>query len=193
MGESYKKQIRVALLIIALLFVTFIVLAYCYFQFFQTKKMKKKEDFIVKFKTSDVLTIENKLPVTDVVGKSFDGTSTEEGIQGYVEFSVENPNKEKNEYAILLTKQSLDEEILDRYINFYLTDEKDIPFKGFDKNHIPSYSDLYSFSSRPGSRVLYKGIIEGNTTLQFKLRVWLDDAYVLSSDKEYFCVDIDVQ
>lgn len=193
MSESYKKQLGVALLVVGLLFVSFIMLAFCYFHFFPFQTEKKVRDFVLNFKTSDILTIENKLPVTDSVGKAFDGTGTEEGIQGYVEFSLKNNSKNRSKYVILLTKQKKEKEISSKYVKFYLTDEKDVPFKPFDKSIIPSYSDFYSFSNRPGSRVLYKGVIDGKTTLNFKLRVWLSDTYVFSEDKEYFSIDVDVQ
>ena len=116
-----------------------------------------------------------------------------EPIQGYVEFSVQNINKEEKEYVILLTKQVKEEEMLGDYVKFYLTNEEDLPFEGFDGNVVPCYSDLLPYSKRPASRVLYTGKIDGKSELKFKLRVWLDDSYVILNHKEYFSVDIDVQ
>ena len=147
----------------------------------------------MKFKNSDILTIENKLPVSTTIGKELNGNGTADGIHGYIEFSIENKSNEKKKYVILLTKQFMEKEIASSYVKFYLTDEKDTPFKGFEQNIVPSYYDLLSFSDRPGSRVLYTGLIEGNDVLNFKLRMWLDDSYALSSQKEYFSVDLDVQ
>lgn len=193
MGESYKEQLKISFLIVGLFFVVFLVLAFCYRDFFGKKKKVETEDFVVKFKSSDVLTIENKLPVADAIGKTFNGTGTAEGIQGYVEFSVQNINKEEKEYVILLTKQVKEEEMLGDYVKFYLTNEEDLPFEGFDGNVVPCYSNFLAYSKRPASRVLYTGKIDGKSELKFKLRVWLDDSYVISNHKEYFSIDIDVQ
>lgn len=193
MGESYKKQLKVAFMIVCLLFIVFSLLAFCYRDSFFKKANVKTEDFVVKFKSSDILTIENKLPVADTVGKSFNGMGTAEGIQGYVEFSIQNVNNEVKDYVILLTRQLKEEELHEKYVKFYLTNEADLPIDGFDENVVPCYSDFLPYSKRPASRVLYTGRINGNSELKFKLRIWLADNYVISNHKEYFSVDVDVQ
>ena len=147
-----------------------------------------------EFKTNNIVTLSNKLPMSDTIAKNYSGTGVEEGIIEYKEFTITNPNDKKIEYEIRLTKISSDiKDIRSNYIKLYLTDENNKPIKGFDKNKVVSYYDLYSFENKPGSKILYSGSLVSGETKKFILRSWVADTYVLSNEKEGFSFDIDVK
>lgn len=154
----------------------------------------KNQKLDVVFDNSDILFIENKLPISNSIAKNYEGYGMEENIEGYSKFSVTNPLDRKITYEIYLTEQNTDmKSIKTNYINFYLTDDKNNPYSGFDKNKMVSFYDLYPLKDKPGSKLLYRSTLMGHKTAKFKLRMWLADSYGLTQNKESFSVDIDVR
>jgi len=148
----------------------------------------------VRYKTNDVVKLNNKLPISDAIGKSYSGTGIETGIAEYKEFTVSNPNEKKIKYEVYLTKFTTNvKDIRSNYIKLYLTDDKDNPLEGFNKKKVVSYYDLYSLSNKPGSRLLYSGSLKSGESKTFILRSWVADTYVLSSDEEGFSFNINAR
>ena len=148
----------------------------------------------VVFNNSDIISISNKLPLSDEIAKTYEGEGMEPDIEGYSTFTISNPNDKKVIYQIYITKQDTKfNYIKSDYINFYLTDENNNPYPGFDKNIMINYHDLYVLSDKPGSRLLYTSKLMAHKSEKFKLRMWLADSYGLTQNKEDFSVDIDVR
>ena len=148
----------------------------------------------IVFRSSSDIMIENKLPISDTLGKQLTGDGMENGIQGYLEFSIENKDSISNEYVIKLTKKELNQnEINGNYIKLYLTKANDYPLDGFEQNPVPSFQQLPVLNSKPNSKVLYRGVIAGNTVEEFRLRMWLADSYAMNSVLEEFSIKIDVE
>ena len=128
------------------------------------------------------------------MGKNFDGTGTEHGIQGYSEFVVYNNSNHKMKYEIIVTtRECRDNCINSNYIKLFLTDENDKPLEGFSSRKLPTYASLGILDNKPGSRLLYRDKIEGNGEKKFKLRVWLADTYAVSALEEKYKFVIDVR
>ena len=192
MNKKNKKQVLLAFLIVFILFMISLVVAFFYYR----NQDKKNNDNLlkVKFKSSDVITIENRLPMSDEFGKNLDGTGTEEGVQGYVEFSIKNENSKDVDYIVYLTKQDVSiTELRGDYIKFYFTDIADNPMTGFEKNMLPSFNDLTSLVDMPEGRLVYNGSLESGEEKSFKLRAWLSDTYTISDTEEGFSVDVNVK
>lgn len=190
-----KKQDRPVLksiLIVFLSLVAFLIIIAMIVKVDEYKKSSYKVD--VKFATNDIVQLNNKLPISDSIGKNYNGVGIEKGIADYKEFTVTNPNEGKVNYEIYLTKiHGSVKDIRSNYIKLYLTDDKNSPLKGFDKNVIKSYYDLYALSDKPGSRLLYKDSLVAGGSKKYILRCWLADTYVLSNIDEGFSFDIDVR
>ena len=190
MGISYHKQLKMALFVVCLLFVIFSVAIY----FYPRGKEQKKKNLVVNFKTSDVIMIESVLPTSDDLGKTFIGEGTAAGIQGYVEFFVQNQSDQEQEFVIFLNKQKLEkEEIKGEYVKLYLTDENDYPYEGFNVNPVPSYKDFPVLTNKPGKKLLYTSVLGAGEKKNFRLRLWLSDQYGLLNQNEGFAVDVEVQ
>ena len=153
-----------------------------------------KNDLVVEYMDDNLIEINNSLPVNDTLGKSFQGDETKKGIQGYLELSIHNNSSRKQKYEIYLTKVNSEKKLIrDEYIKFYLTDENNNPYTGFDKNHIPVFKDFLYLNDKPDSKLLYRGVIAGKSFEVMKLHVWLSDSYVINSEEEIFNVLVGVR
>lgn len=148
----------------------------------------------VRFKTNDTVELTNKLPLSDTIGKNYNGEGVEKGIAEFKEFTIKNPNKKKIDYEIYLTKLPIDtKDIRSNYIKLYLTDAGNNPIEGFDTKKVKEYYDLYAFENKPGSKLLYKGSLSSGKKKKFILRSWVADTYILSDEEEGFKYNIDVR
>ncbi len=155
---------------------------------------KLSYDVKIKFDTTDVIYLTNKLPISDTIGKSYAGIGMEKNIAEYKEFVITNPNEGKIQYEIYLKKiDNNKRDIGSSYIKLYLTDENDNPMEGFERPKVNSYYDLYSLNNQPGSKLLYRGTLKAHESKKFILRSWVADTYILSNDLEDFSFDIDVR
>ena len=194
MSKDNQKQLKTAFSIVFLLFLIFFILVFFYFRFYVSKEIDRTDALSVVFNPSNVLEIENKLPLSDTLGKEYNGEGSEDGIQEYIEFTVENKSNVMRDFYILLDKQSVEKnEFLEKYIKIYLTNEKDEAFDDFMVNPVPSFSVFPAYSKVPSSKVIYKGSIDKKQVLTFRLRSWLSDTYSFSSSKEVFSANINVE
>ena len=178
--------------IVLLSLVAFILVIAIFIKIDDYKKSKYKID--VKFDDTDIVKLTNKLPVSDEIGKNYNGTGVEKGIVEYKSFTISNPNDGKVEYEIYLTRVTNKiEDMRAGYIKLYLTDEKNNPIEGFDTKKLPTFYDLTALSDKLSSRLLYSGSIVSGGSKKFILRSWVADTYVLSSEEEDFNYDIDVR
>jgi len=187
--DMKKTYLIIGLIIILVVFLQFYLLK----SYYSVESSKQTEDLVVKFETSDTIHLNNKLPISDTLGKTLTGKGMEEGIQGYLKFSIENKTGKNQKYTILVFKETVDSKELDgNYVKFYLTDQNDQPFEGFAKNVIPNYAGFSASSKKPAARVIYTGVIGKNKSQSFRLRMWVSDNYAFTSDLEEFLIKIDV-
>ena len=190
MNSTFKKHVKLALLIVCVVF----VMVGIYFLFFYHKKGVNNQKYLsIQFNTSDVLLIKNTLPVSDAIGKSFNGEGTEDGIQGYVEFSIKNKKEDTVSYEIIITEQATKEDkIKDNFVKMYLTDNQDTPLEGFERSYVPTFYDFYYLTDKPSSKLLFSDSLEKGESKTYRLRVWLSDRYSISFEPEEFSFDVDV-
>lgn len=148
----------------------------------------------IDYENNSVVDLTNKLPMSDEIGKNYNGVGVEKGIAEYKKITITNKNKAKVNYEIYLTKIHKEEkDIRSNYIKLYLTDEKNNPIKGFNKKQVISYYDLLSLNDKPGSKLLYSGSLANDESDTFILRSWVADTYLLSSEEESFEFNIDIR
>ena len=192
MKKQEKNSFIKSIFIVILSFIFFVLIILLQIKINEYKKSLIKIDVI--FNNSVIITINNKLPISDALGKTFKEKRESTHVEGYSSFTIKNPNEKKITYEIYLTKRVLESnEINPNYIKLYLTDKNDKPYAGFDTNSVPSYGSLYALSDRPGSRLLYRDSLVSGATAEFKLRSWLSDTYVVSTNSEDFIYDISVR
>ena len=181
-----------SVLIVLLALVSFLIVIAIFVKVMEYKKLSYKIN--IKFDTTDVVHLTNKLPMSDAIGKNYSGTGVEKGIAEYKEFTITNPNDKNVQYEIYLKKQNNNKrDIGSNYIKLYLTDDKNNPVDGYEKEKVKSYNDLYSLNNQPDSKLLYSGSLKNGGSKKFILRSWVADTYILSSSEEDFNFDIDVR
>ena len=194
MKNLSSKQVKKILILVLFLVIIIGVLIYGNHRKNNSHSLSKNDQLFVRFESSDIVEIKNKLPVSDSLGKKFNGSGTEEGVQGYLEFSISNKGKDKLYYEIIATKQAIEgKEISDKYVKLYLTNSDNDPLSGYEVNSIPVYYSFSYLSDRTSSKLLYTGIISGNSYEIIKLHMWLSDNYRVSMVPESFKIDIDVR
>lgn len=190
--KKLDRQFFQSILIVILSLVIFILIIAGYMKINEFRKLSYRVD--AKFLNTDIVELNNKLPLSDEIGKNYNGTGMEKEVEGYSIFTVSNPNDRKVNYEIYITKMDIEkDEIKSNYIKFYLTDDNNNPLDGYEKNKIKSYHDLYSLSDKPGSRLIYKGSLVSSASKNFILRTWVSDTYAFNKKEEGFKFDIDVR
>lgn len=187
-----KKTVK----IIAFCFIVFAFLVGGYFlkQTMFQKKYHNEKPVRIVYELDDYITIKNKLPLSDAIGKKYDGSLVEEGTESFIEFSIVNEDDDLALFEIYLTRNHITpREIKENYIKLYLTDEYDQPVIGFDKNRLPVYSELPYLIDKPSSKLLYSDILDGHSTKKYRLRAWLSDSYSISSLPETFQFEVGVK
>ena len=157
------------------------------------KENKLKNGLIVTYYSSQHIRIKNILPLSDELGIGLNNKSVENGGYGYIKFSIKNINEKGTDYRIYVKNDSSEKNISDQLIKVYLTDDNDNIYEGYDKDNIPSYSDLTALSSKPFARQVYSGHIDGKTEEKFILRSWLSDEYEIKNEEELFDFDVFVE
>ncbi len=161
---------------------------------YQSYQSSHQSNVRIRYELDDYITIKNKIPLSDAIAKKYDGSLIEDGTEGYIEFSILNEHDKMAIYEILLKKNKISpKEIPDSCIRLFLTDDRDMPMNGFDGNVLPLYRDLPYLVDQPSSKLLYSGILEGNSTHKFRLRAWYADHCAISGVPETFQFEVSVK
>lgn len=189
MSKTYKKQMIIfsigAFVIIASAMVAFV--------FFFSDTFKSG-DVNVQFGDYDnVIHIKNDLPIGDELGKKISAEDIQDGLQGYLEFSIKETKGYKTKFEVYLKKKNVVSEIDSNYIKLYLTNMNDKAVTGFDSNLIPSYKSLRVDSKSPTEKILYRGEINSLGEEKYKLRIWLSDASSIETEDKDFEFEIGVK
>ena len=180
------------------IFIVFICAFSILFIIFLKEKKNMKNgtnDYLeIKFESNDILKINNKLPLSDVLGKFIKYEDSLNGNVGLLEFSVINKSAKTRKYNITINKRNVDSKMIsDNYIKLYLTDINDNPLKGFSDNRITTYNELSYSKNNVENVVLYSDFAEKLSKNDYRLRVWVSDSYGLSKLEESIILDIGVE
>ena len=180
------------------IFIIFVCTFSILFIFFLKEKKNMKNgtnDYLeIKFESNDILKINNKLPLSDALGKSIKYEDSLNGNVGFLEFSVINKSAKTRKYNITINKRNVDSKMIsDNYIKLYLTDINDNPLKGFSDNKITTYNELSYSKNNVENVVLYSDFAEKLSKNDYRLRVWVSDSYGLSKLEESIVLDIGIE
>jgi len=145
---------------------------------------------------SNIISIDNSLPISDKVGKLLNFSDSDDKVNSYFEFTVDC-NLTKNisyDYEIYATKEVNVNEISDSYIKIYLTDgSTDKPLSLYNKPSVPTFSEFEDSKINSNSKVLYTGKCNSNTSKKYILRMWLSDTYTINFNKRMFSIKVNVK
>ena len=180
MFQSKNSDLR-KLVILLILFLFLFGVAI--FVFMQIRK-KETNPSLLKFSSeSDSISISNMLPLSDDVGKKIESDGVNES---YYDFSITSLSSKSADYEIYLVREDQKNRLEPEYIKLYLTDNKNNPLKGFDGVKIPTFHDLRVASTDLDGRLVYSGTISPKKTQKFRLRIWVSDTYIITTDEKKF-------
>ena len=115
---------------------------------------------------NSVYKIDKPKVYSDFKGKKF--------VNNYYDFELDNveENNKINLYDFDIILKDMGNEIDNRYIKVYLTDQNNNPLGGYDKQ-VPLYS---AFLNDIDGKIIYSGKID-NLNKKFRLRIWISDMY----------------
>ena len=196
MGSNKKKnginvkETVVSILIVLILLVVVAGVSYAVWSrtFTGEKENSLKTGYVsFNYKESDtnVISIENAIPVSDEVGKKQKDSNSMFDFNVSAEYKgVKNINYEV--YSTLM-KSTQDP----KYVKVYLTNQNDEPFSEYSKT-VPTYN-LLSDSLIEEGKTLYKGNLKSGSIDNFRLRVWLSSDYSDGSESRTFTFKVNVK
>ena len=165
--------------------------------------INSSDESLVLYSDTENITIDNSLPISDKFGKNIHDSLN--NSYKYLKFDIVNVSSSSKKYQLYIKKNKLNtNEINNKYVKIYLTNQNDLPLGIFTKNKVPSYVDLKYINDLPSyvdlkyindlpsSKILYSDIIDKYQKKSFHIKVWVTDNYV-SSNENYFSFDIGVR
>lgn len=137
------------------------------------------------------LSILDKYPMKDELGKKITYSEDNKDVQIYYEFQVESSASKNAKYKLVLNDSGFNNSIHSNYIKVYLTDDNNNPLKGYDSDYVPT---LYSLSnSKSNNKVLFESTIKPEEIQRYILRIWIGDAYTIGFGQNEFKVNLNLE
>lgn len=176
------------------MFIALILLAICVFTgclllyFHGNNDLSKKATVLFSYSpNSSKLVIDSSMPITDQLGKELT-FNPNQSKYGYSEFSISSnmEGMESINYEIYAKNIGVAVELPTDYVKIYLTDgNTDVAAFGYEQR-VPTYRDLKIATSDPAGKKIYAGSLKKGETANFKLRMWLSDAYPITTEVRSF-------
>lgn len=191
MKKKDFKQVMLAFLVVLVL--SFSYLFFLFMYKLNTSSNNKLDDLEISYKNINNIEILDSLPLSDKIGKTIDENDINNGIEGYLEFSIKNNSNSSSNYEIYIIRNQVNNEIDTRYIKVYLTDSNEKPLGIYKKSFSPSYYSLKYLDKKPEAKSIYKGKIKANSKKDFIFRAWVSDGYSFHSNENSFSFSIGVR
>lgn len=186
MAKKYKQCFVFVLLIVSFIIVINLI------PFISKQKKFDNDVLIVNHSQDSFINIDNFLPLPDDAGKSINLENYIDGSTGYLEFEIGSKVDDEVNYEIYLTEFDGNNNISDRYVKVYLSNEND----GFSEHHykgeVLSYYDLRIAKSNLNGKLIYTGSIKNKQKQKFILRMWVADTYGYTTESKKFSVKLNV-
>lgn len=186
-GASIVKS----LIFITTLFVVFVFGAY----FIKITVYNNSKDYLsLKSNDSLVVQLNNTITLSDRLALENDKNSVSSEVFKNIKFEIVNNNSNNVNYELYITKkEKVDNEIDGKFIKIFLVKQNGDILNGYDVNNVPNYDNLNAIGDMPGSRILYRGTIKGNSSEKFDFKTWISDSYNSFENSEEFNYSIHVR
>lgn len=186
-GASIVKS----LIFITTLFVVFVFGAY----FIKITVYNNSKDYLsLKSNDSLVVQLNNTITLSDRLALENDKNSVSSEVFKNIKFEIVNNNSNNVNYELYITKkEKVDNEIDGKFIKIFLVKQNGDILNGYDVNNVPNYDNLNAIGDMPGSRILYRGTIKGNSSEKFDFKTWIADSYNSFENSEEFNYSIHVR
>lgn len=186
-----QKNVKFSLIGI---FLVIIFILFGYLFFIQSKGYNRVNANIeVISEQENKISLVDKYPMSDSVGKKIVYSKDNENVQGYYQFDVKNNSNFDTNFEIYISDAAYENNIHTNFIKVYLTDSNNRPISGFEGQAVPTFYNLKVSSIKPIGRRVYYGYLKAKETQNFILRVWVGDAYKVDVDTKNFSLDVHVE
>lgn len=185
----HSKLKKSAIILIALIIVIFFVIFYI----MSTNNRIKNSDELIDIKINvneENVSITDKFPMNDDLGKSIKYDFDNKEVQGYVEIEVTNDSASDTNFELFSIENEYENNIHPNYIKMYLTDESNNPLDGYNNLSVPTYYNLRVSSLNPSGKRLYYGHLKAFEIKKFILRFWVGDAYSIHDSLNEFGIKL---
>ena len=186
-GASIVKSLT----FITILFVVFVFGAY----FIKRTFYNNSKDYLsLKSNDSLVVQLNNTITLSDRLALENDKNSVSSEVFKNIKFEIVNNNSNNVNYELYITKkEKVDNEIDGKFIKIFLVKQNGDILNGSDVNNVPNHDNLNAIGDMPGSRILYRGTIKGNSSEKFDFKTWISDSYNSFENSEEFNYSIHVR
>lgn len=185
-GTSIVKS----LFIITILFIVF---AFGTYMLKGILKGNSEESLMIKSNDNLVIELDNNLPLSDKLALENSKETVSGEVFKNIQFEVINGSDSDLNYELYITKEEQKDEIKGKFIKMFLTKGNGDAVSGFNSDSVPSYDKLNAIDDLPGSRILYRGSIKGNSKEKFDFKTWISDSYKKYDKNENFIYKISVR
>ena len=158
--KDKNKKVTVVIISVLIVLILLLALTYAYFrtELFGSEEIVKVGTLdLVLDETSEGISLDNAVGISDSEGLSLEGST----------FELRNNGNKAVDYTIYLDDNTIDDidiRIDDKYLKYNLT-----------KNNINNGASLLTSIKSNSSRVLDSGTIEGDSTNKYNLKLWITD------------------
>lgn len=189
-------KIKGASIIKSLLIITILFIVFAFGTYFLKNYLynNSKDSLTIKSNYNLVIELDNILPISDQLALENNKDTVSGEVFKNIQFEVINNHSSSLNYELYITKEEKEEHEIDgKYIKMFLTKQNGDLLNGFSSDTVPCYDDLNAISDLPGSRILYRGTINGNSTEKFDFKTWISDKYRNFDEDEEFIYSIRVR
>ena len=194
--KESNKYNRILLIFLVLLLLILVGITYALFTYSKEGNVKntvKTGSLTFSFtETSNGISLENAMPMSDEVGKLLEPSKYN---NGYFDFNVSCAiaGTDRIQYEVYAIKEQVENELAEKYVKIYLTDgTTDKPLSGYDID-VPTFYSLKDSTSKEGAKQLYYGTFTSSGIQTFRLRMWISEDYAIPSSSENFKIKVNVE
>lgn len=196
--DNRKREIIISVVAILVLIVAVVGVTYAAFSFTGSGSKENTIStgtitFSYTEKTNGISLV-NAQPLADSVGKVLTESDPTNGVeQGYFDFTVASTVQGSTAinyeiYGVAEATNTLDSQ----YVKVYLTDATtDTAVTGYTEA-VPTYNSLTDSTNAENGKVLYTGSFNGSDSKDFRLRIWVADAYNVTGTSTAFTMKVNV-
>lgn len=193
--DNNKIKIFLSIILVIILIISVVGVTYALFIYGkegQIKNIVTTGSLTFSYvETSNGISLENAMPISDDVGKKLDNSKDNNGFFDF-NVSCKIAGTDRIQYEVYATQTKVVNKIEEQYVKIYLTDgTNDTPISGYNVE-VPTYNHLKDAILNKEGKQLYYGNFTSSGTQSFRLRMWLSEQYPVSSVSEQFKIKINI-
>ena len=191
MKKSDKRQIFIAFFVVLILSISYLFFLYMYR--LSITGEYNPNDLVIEFNSINNVEMNDSLPLSDKIGKTLELDDINDGIAGYIDFTIKNKSDMDVSYELYIIRNESKDEIDTRFVKLYLADASGETFGIYQRGYSPTYASLKYLKDKPEAKSIYVGELKGKEKKHLIIRSWVSDGYPIREKRKTFSYSIDVR